>query len=93
MQCDLLIKNGTIVDGTGRSSFKGDIAVKDARIKAITNFENNPEDIWESEQVIDAENLTVCPGFIDIHSHGDFLLPLKENPTKLACLLEQGING
>lgn len=91
MQCDLLIKNGTVVDGTGRPSFKGDIAVKDGRINAITNLGNNPEDSWESTQVIDAENLTVCPGFIDIHSHGDFLLPLKEHPARLACLLEQGI--
>ena len=38
MQCDLLIKNGTIVDGTGRSSFKGDIAVKDGRIIAVTSI-------------------------------------------------------
>lgn len=91
MQCDLLIKNGTIVDGTGRPSFKGDIAVKDGRVNAITGLENNREDSWESTQVIDAENLTVCPGFIDIHSHGDFLLPLKEHPARLACLLEQGI--
>lgn len=91
MQCDLLIKNGTIVDGTGRPSFKGDIAVKDGRINAITSLGNNPEDNWESTKVIDAKNLTVCPGFIDIHSHGDFLLPLKEHPARLACLLEQGI--
>ncbi len=91
MQCDRLIKNGTIVDGTGRSSFKGDIAIKDGRINAITSLGNNPGDSWESTQVINAENLTVCPGFIDIHSHSDFLLPLKEHPARLACLLEQGI--
>ncbi len=91
MQCDLLIKNGTIVDGTGRPSFKGDIAVKDGRITAITRLGNNPEDSWASPRVIDAENLTVCPGFIDIHSHGDFLLPIKEHPAMLTCLLEQGI--
>jgi N-acyl-D-amino-acid deacylase len=91
MQCDLLIKNGTIVDGTGRPSFKGNIAVKDGKIHAITNLGNNPGDSWESAQVIEAENLTVCPGFIDIHSHSDFLLPIKEHPARLACLLEQGI--
>ena len=54
MQCDLLIKNGTIVDGTGRPSFKGDIAVKDGKIHAITNLGNNPGDSWESAQVIEA---------------------------------------
>ena len=91
MQCDLLIKNGTIVDGTGRPSFKGDIAVKGGRINAIISLGNNPGDNWESPQVIDAENLIVCPGFIDIHSHGDFLLPLEESASMLACLLEQGI--
>jgi N-acyl-D-amino-acid deacylase len=91
MQCDLLIKNGTIVDGTGRGSFQGDIAVKDGRINAIASIGNKIGDSWESAQVIDAGNMTVCPGFIDIHSHGDFLLPIKEHPTRLACLLEQGI--
>ncbi len=91
MQCDLLIKNGTIVDGTGKLSFKGNIAIKDGKINAVTNLGNGQEDDWESTKVINAENLIVCPGFIDIHSHCDFILPLKEHQERLACLLEQGI--
>ena len=91
MHCDLLIKNGTIVDGTGRPAFKGDVAVKDSRIYRVAGPGDNPGDSWEAMQVVDAENLTVCPGFIDIHSHSDFLLPLNEHPEMLACLLEQGI--
>ena len=91
MICDLLIKNGTIVDGTGRSSFKGDIIVKDGRVIEIDGSANTLGDSWEPTQVVNAENLIVCPGFIDIHSHGDCVLPIMERPTRLSCLLEQGI--
>lgn len=91
MQCDFLIKNGTILDGTGEPAFKGDVVIKDGRISAVVIQGNNPEENWEAAQIIDAENLTVCPGFIDIHSHSDFLLPLHNHPEILACLLEQGI--
>lgn len=91
MQCDLLIKNGTIVDGTGGSAFKGDVVVKEGRIIAVDRPRHGSGDDWEAAQVIDAEGLTVCPGFIDIHSHSDFLLPRDNHPEMLACLLEQGI--
>ncbi len=91
MQCDLLIKNETILDGTGKPAFKGDVAVKDGKISSVDVQGNNPGDSWEASQVINAENLTVCPGFIDIHSHSDFLLPLDNHLETLACLLEQDI--
>ena len=64
---DVLIKNGTIVDGTGQPSYKGDIAIKDGLLHL------NPNSI-EAKEVIDAEGLTVSPGFIDAHSHGDLIL-------------------
>ncbi|GBF34185.1 N-acyl-D-aspartate/D-glutamate deacylase [Desulfocucumis palustris] len=90
MQCDLLIKNGTIVDGTGRAPFQGDIAVEDFKISAVFRPVDNTGNI-EAKHIIDADNLMVCPGFIDIHSHSDYLLPLDNHPEMLACLLEQGI--
>lgn len=92
MNYDYLIKNGKIVDGSGRAAFEGSLAIKDGRIAEILN---NQDDIAALEKncknVIDALGLMVCPGFIDMHSHADWVLPLPDHPTTLAPLLEQGI--
>lgn len=64
-----LIKNGTIVDGTGSSSYHADIGISGGIIKAIGDFSS-----LTSPTVIDAQGLIVCPGFIDIHTHSDFTL-------------------
>ena len=64
--CDLLIENGTVVDGTGSPGFKADIAITDDRIVAIgLDLELKPS------RRIDATNRTVTPGFIDVHTHDD----------------------
>ena len=62
---DIIIKNGTLVDGTGAKSKPGDIAIKNGKIEAIGNFSG------KANQVIDATNLVVTPGFVDIHTHYD----------------------
>jgi N-acyl-D-aspartate/D-glutamate deacylase len=66
---DLLIKNGRVVDGSGNPWFYGDVAVRGDRIVAVGRSVEG-----EAQRVIDAEGLVVSPGFIDIHSHSDFLL-------------------
>ncbi|MBQ2941688.1 MAG: D-aminoacylase [Clostridia bacterium] len=64
---DLIIKNGNIIDGSGKAGYIGDIAIKDGVIVCIS------ENIkGESKEVIDATGLTVTPGFIDSHSHSDY---------------------
>ncbi len=65
---DLVIRRGLIVDGTGNPGFIADLAVKKGRIAKIGLIEG------ESKRTIDTEGLVVCPGFIDIHSHSDFVL-------------------
>ncbi len=62
---DLIIRNGTLVDGTGNKSQIADIAIKDGLIAAIGDFNG------KSNQEIDASNLVVTPGFVDIHTHYD----------------------
>jgi len=89
---DLLIKGGTIVDGSGEPAFKGSVAVKDEKIEAVLKSEADSKAVEEnSREAVDAEGLTVCPGFIDMHSHADWTFPLEEHPEILSPLLEQGI--
>ena len=64
--CDLLIKNGNIIDGSGSPAYLSDIAVKNGQIERI-----GPSLDIGCDKVIDASDLIVCPGFIDIHSHTD----------------------
>jgi N-acyl-D-amino-acid deacylase len=62
---DLVIRNGRICDGTGRPSFKGEVAFSDRRIAAIG------DDLGEARHVIDARGNVIAPGFIDPHTHYD----------------------
>ena len=62
---DLIIKNGTIYDGTGDKPFVADIAIKGRKIEAIGELDE------VSKQTINAEGKIVAPGFVDIHTHYD----------------------
>ncbi|HEV3338845.1 MAG TPA: D-aminoacylase [Pirellulales bacterium] len=66
---DLVIRNGRIVDGTGNPWFYGDVAVRSDRLVGVGRIAD-----VEARRTIDARGLIVSPGFIDIHSHSDFLL-------------------
>jgi N-acyl-D-amino-acid deacylase len=63
---DHIIKGGMIVDGTRQPRFRADIAIKDGVIAEIGNL-----DRAEAREILDASNLIVAPGFIDLHTHYD----------------------
>jgi N-acyl-D-amino-acid deacylase len=65
---DLIIKNGIIIDGTGNPWYKADIGINGDTIKRIGNLD------IEAKSIIQAEGLTITPGFIDTHSHSDLML-------------------
>ncbi|UCF93484.1 MAG: amidohydrolase family protein [Desulfobacterales bacterium] len=79
----IIIKNGLVLDGTGAAGFPADVAVEGDRIVAVGQLES-----VDAEITIDASERVVAPGFIDMHSHADYTLPVW--PTA-DSLLHQGI--
>ncbi|MDB5946945.1 MAG: D-aminoacylase [Ramlibacter sp.] len=65
-QVDLIIRGGTVIDGTKGPRYDADVAVKDGRIAAIGDLAG-----YTAKQTIDAKGRIVAPGFIDAHTHDD----------------------
>jgi N-acyl-D-amino-acid deacylase len=83
MSWDILVRRGVIIDGSGSPGTVGDIALTADRIVAL-----GPSLAGDSNKVIDAGGLAVTPGFIDIKTHSDFVLPI--NP-KAESKVRQGV--
>lgn len=86
MGVDILIRGGSVVDGTGAEPFLADVAVSDGKVAWL---ETRPgSDPVEAGTVIDASGRLVMPGFVDTHSHvdGTFLQPQAQE-----ALLRQGV--
>jgi predicted amidohydrolase YtcJ len=66
VDADVVLRGGTLVDGTGAPARKADVAIKGDRIVAVGTFDVDPK-----ARVIDASRLIVAPGFIDLHTHSD----------------------
>ena len=82
-QWDILIRGGTVIDGSGRPGETADVAISRGHIAAI-----DPALSGSAARVIDAGGLAVTPGFIDIKTHSDFTLPI--NP-KAESKVRQGV--
>jgi N-acyl-D-aspartate/D-glutamate deacylase len=78
---DIIIKNGTIIDGSGAPSFKGDVGIYDGKI----SFIGDPSSLsTKSSKTINAKGLIIAPGFIDAHTHSDrALLITPEAPNRI----------
>ena len=90
----LLIKGGTVVDGTGKPAFVGDILVEGDKIKEIipsaVNLNLQPQPI----ETIDATGAIVSPGFIDAHTHSDAYLVIEPDaPSKITQGITTELNG
>src|SRR3954454_20053276 len=80
---DLLIRGATVIDGTGSAPRSADVAIRDGRITAIEARRTET-----AAREIDGTGRVLAPGFIDIHTHSDFTLPL--NPLAEAKI-RQGV--
>ena len=65
MAYDLLIKNGSVIDGTGAPARRADVAIADGKVAEIGNISEG------ARETIDASDLVVAPGFVDPHTHYD----------------------
>ena len=72
MRVDVLIKNARIVDGTCTPWFRGDVAVHGQKIAAI-GPPGTLAKSFSSDKIIDAQDRYLMPGFIDMHTHSDFI--------------------
>jgi len=79
---DIVLKNGTVIDGCGNPWFKADMALKNGRIVHIGKIDSN------AEKIIDAQGLIVAPGIIDLHNHSDTEILLNQ---KAESAVRQGI--
>jgi N-acyl-D-amino-acid deacylase len=79
--CDILIRNGRIIDGTGNSWFYGDVAIRDGKILSVGRSLN-----YNAAKIIDARNKIVSPGFIDVHTHLED--DEKRNPNATNFILD-----
>lgn len=80
---DILIQQGDVVDGSGGARFRADVGISDGRIVEMGTLTDA-----EAATVLDASGHVVTPGFVDMHSHADFTLPIL--PTA-DSLVHQGI--
>lgn len=67
---DVVLKGGTILDGTGGAAFLADLGITGDTIQAIGSISTE-----QGKQILDVTGLHISPGFIDIHSHSDFTIP------------------
>ena len=82
MRYELVVRNGTIVDGTRAPRYRADVAVNADRIVAVGSISEH------AEQEIDASGLVVAPGFIDAHTHDDRLML---SAPEMAPKVSQGV--
>ena len=86
MNGDVLIKDGIVMDGTGRPAVRADVIIRGDRIEDVGILPDA-----DASRVIDATGLAIAPGFIDVHTHLDFFLPSPRHAQVLESWARQGV--
>lgn len=85
LRCDILLRHGLLVDGSGAPGTQADLAILDDKIVAMGNLSD-----WTAGVEYDAASLVICPAFIDVHTHCD--LSILHNPCQVS-MVYQGIGS
>ncbi len=88
MRCDVKLSGGEVIDGTGAGAFRADVAVAGDTVVAVGDLTG-----VESAREIDCTGKTVTPGFIDIHSHADWLLVEQDHGALVEPFVRQGMTS
>ena len=86
MACDLKLHGGEVVDGTGQRGVRADVAVTGGVISAVGDLTS-----LSAKRELDCSDKTILPGFIDIHSHSDWLLPGADHGALVEPFIRQGM--
>lgn len=86
MDCDLKLSGGSVIDGSGSPARRADVAVTGDRITAIGDLA-----AVTAGRTVDCTGKTITPGFIDIHSHSDWLVPGADHGTLVEPFVRQGM--
>jgi N-acyl-D-aspartate/D-glutamate deacylase len=86
MPCDIKLSGGRVIDGTGVPAFPADVAITGDRISAVGDL-----DAIEARETLVCAGQVVAPGFIDIHSHSDWLVPGADCGALVEPFVRQGI--
>jgi N-acyl-D-amino-acid deacylase len=86
MECDVKLVGGLVIDGTGAERRRADVAITGDRITAIGDLAE-----LSARETIDTSDRIVVPGFIDIHSHSDWLVPGGDAGTLVEPFVRQGM--
>lgn len=86
MECDLKLSGGRVIDGSGTPAQHADVAVTDGRIVAVGAL-----DALTAHRTLDCSGKIVTPGFIDLHSHSDWLVPGADAGALVEPFLRQGM--
>ena len=87
---DILITNGTVIDGTGAARYRADVAISGNRIAALSRTAIPRS---QAKRVIDATGLIVSPGFIDLHAHLDPILNMPDAQSAVRQGLTLALGG
>lgn len=86
MHEEILIKNGTLMDGTGAPAVRAELLIRGDRIEALGRFPDA-----RALRTIDARGLAVAPGFVDVQTHLDFFLTSPRHPQVMERWVRQGV--
>ena len=86
LRCDLIIRDATIIDGSGRAAFRGDVGVQGERIAAVGDLA-----AASGAREVMAKGRVIAPGFIDAHTHDDQIV--LQGAQCMCCKLSQGVTS